>query len=270
MMFVWKSFHVFSHPDKRRTSQKHPSSTAYVARGQKLLICCTFLGISLPPVSCFLLPLPSRNSALFWRWEAVSLSAQLLLMIRVSASDSCVIAESHFCEGVSLWPSGFTAGCFYFHCSSGGGTLQPDSHRLCLGLLLSWSAENNFLPARRTGLTGAFPWLRRLWSCLKPQQEGEFSQMLNKIKCWQTLDLCETCVFVSLCRENEVLKVQLKKYVGAVQMLKREGSPGNDGKAHFVSTHRTSLHPTLMQIKKHVPSIPNIKEEFCFTSWFLH
>uniref|UniRef100_A0A3P9H9X4 Sorting nexin 29 n=1 Tax=Oryzias latipes TaxID=8090 RepID=A0A3P9H9X4_ORYLA len=28
--------------------------------------------------------------------------------------------------------------------------------------------------------------------------------------------------------ENEVLKVQLKKYVGAVQMLKREGSPGND------------------------------------------
>lgn len=25
------------------------------------------------------------------------------------------------------------------------------------------------------------------------------------------------------CRENEVLKVQLKKYVGAVQMLKREG-----------------------------------------------
>ncbi|RVE59345.1 hypothetical protein OJAV_G00187690 [Oryzias javanicus] len=32
----------------------------------------------------------------------------------------------------------------------------------------------------------------------------------------------------ALARENEVLKVQLKKYVGAVQMLKREGSPGND------------------------------------------
>ena len=31
-------------------------------------------------------------------------------------------------------------------------------------------------------------------------------------------------------RENEVLKVQLKKYVGAVQMLKREGNQGNDGK----------------------------------------
>uniref|UniRef100_A0A665TX46 Sorting nexin 29 n=1 Tax=Echeneis naucrates TaxID=173247 RepID=A0A665TX46_ECHNA len=35
----------------------------------------------------------------------------------------------------------------------------------------------------------------------------------------------------ALARENEVLKVQLKKYVGAVQMLKREGSQGNDGKA---------------------------------------
>uniref|UniRef100_A0A9J8D8H5 Sorting nexin 29 n=1 Tax=Cyprinus carpio carpio TaxID=630221 RepID=A0A9J8D8H5_CYPCA len=32
----------------------------------------------------------------------------------------------------------------------------------------------------------------------------------------------------ALMRENEVLKVQLKKYVGAVQMLKREGSQGND------------------------------------------
>ncbi|XP_034414363.1 sorting nexin-29 [Cyclopterus lumpus] len=32
----------------------------------------------------------------------------------------------------------------------------------------------------------------------------------------------------TLARENEVLKVQLKKYVGAVQMLKREGSQGND------------------------------------------
>ncbi|XP_074476730.1 sorting nexin-29 [Sebastes fasciatus] len=32
----------------------------------------------------------------------------------------------------------------------------------------------------------------------------------------------------ALARENEVLKVQLKKYVGAVQMLKREGSQCND------------------------------------------
>ncbi|KAL0983959.1 hypothetical protein UPYG_G00135230 [Umbra pygmaea] len=32
----------------------------------------------------------------------------------------------------------------------------------------------------------------------------------------------------ALGRENEVLKVQLKKYVGAVQMLKREGSQGNE------------------------------------------
>uniref|UniRef100_A0A672GMV0 Sorting nexin 29 n=1 Tax=Salarias fasciatus TaxID=181472 RepID=A0A672GMV0_SALFA len=32
----------------------------------------------------------------------------------------------------------------------------------------------------------------------------------------------------ALARENEVLKVQLKKYVGAVQMLKREGSQSND------------------------------------------
>ncbi|XP_051969173.1 sorting nexin-29-like isoform X2 [Xyrauchen texanus] len=35
----------------------------------------------------------------------------------------------------------------------------------------------------------------------------------------------------ALMRENEVLKVQLKKYVGAVQMLKREGSQGNDALA---------------------------------------
>ncbi|KAG2456039.1 SNX29 protein, partial [Polypterus senegalus] len=34
----------------------------------------------------------------------------------------------------------------------------------------------------------------------------------------------------ALGRENEVLKVQLKKYVGAVQMLKREGAQANNGK----------------------------------------
>lgn len=52
------------------------------------------------------------------------------------------------------------------------------------------------------------------------------------------------CVCVC-CRENEVLKVQLKKYVGAVQMLKREGSQGNDGKNTHTHTHapfHTPLH----------------------------
>ncbi|CAB1438153.1 unnamed protein product [Pleuronectes platessa] len=37
----------------------------------------------------------------------------------------------------------------------------------------------------------------------------------------------------ALARENEVLKVQLKKYVGAVQMLKREGNQGNDDRPCF-------------------------------------
>uniref|UniRef100_A0A096LR61 Sorting nexin 29 n=1 Tax=Poecilia formosa TaxID=48698 RepID=A0A096LR61_POEFO len=45
----------------------------------------------------------------------------------------------------------------------------------------------------------------------------------------------------ALARENEVLKVQLKKYVGAVQMLKREGSQGNDGKT--LSTPPSSMSP---------------------------
>lgn len=45
-----------------------------------------------------------------------------------------------------------------------------------------------------------------------------------------------------LCRENEVLKVQLKKYVGAVQMLKREGSQGNDGKQQTHTHTRTHAH----------------------------
>uniref|UniRef100_A0A674CXJ7 Sorting nexin 29 n=1 Tax=Salmo trutta TaxID=8032 RepID=A0A674CXJ7_SALTR len=44
----------------------------------------------------------------------------------------------------------------------------------------------------------------------------------------------------ALGRENEVLKVQLKKYVGAVQMLKREGSQGNDtGKTTHTHTLNT-------------------------------
>lgn len=46
---------------------------------------------------------------------------------------------------------------------------------------------------------------------------------------------------ICLCRENEVLKVQLKKYVGAVQMLKREGCQGNDGKTHMHAHTRTHL-----------------------------
>nr|XP_014339661.1 PREDICTED: sorting nexin-29-like [Latimeria chalumnae] len=39
----------------------------------------------------------------------------------------------------------------------------------------------------------------------------------------------------ALARENEVLKVQLKKYVGAVQMLKREGGQANDGKIRCIN-----------------------------------
>ena len=50
------------------------------------------------------------------------------------------------------------------------------------------------------------------------------------------------CVCVCVNRENEVLKVQLKKYVGAVQMLKREGSQANDGKPHHTS-HRLGIKP---------------------------
>uniref|UniRef100_A0A3B3V076 Sorting nexin 29 n=1 Tax=Poecilia latipinna TaxID=48699 RepID=A0A3B3V076_9TELE len=46
----------------------------------------------------------------------------------------------------------------------------------------------------------------------------------------------------ALARENEVLKVQLKKYVGAVQMLKREGSQGNDGKTRGSERHAAVQH----------------------------
>uniref|UniRef100_A0A4W4F8N6 Sorting nexin 29 n=1 Tax=Electrophorus electricus TaxID=8005 RepID=A0A4W4F8N6_ELEEL len=49
----------------------------------------------------------------------------------------------------------------------------------------------------------------------------------------------------ALGRENEVLKVQLKKYVGAVQMLKREGSQGMD------------LLPTLRSCDASVLPAPN-------------
>ncbi|XP_077359194.1 sorting nexin-29 isoform X2 [Festucalex cinctus] len=49
----------------------------------------------------------------------------------------------------------------------------------------------------------------------------------------------------ALARENEVLKVQLKKYVGAVQMLKRDGSQGNDALPVLPSSEeRPSAPPT--------------------------
>uniref|UniRef100_A0A665TWH6 Sorting nexin 29 n=1 Tax=Echeneis naucrates TaxID=173247 RepID=A0A665TWH6_ECHNA len=47
----------------------------------------------------------------------------------------------------------------------------------------------------------------------------------------------------ALARENEVLKVQLKKYVGAVQMLKREGSQGNDALSMLRSSEDQSPVP---------------------------
>ncbi|XP_061912200.1 sorting nexin-29 [Entelurus aequoreus] len=47
----------------------------------------------------------------------------------------------------------------------------------------------------------------------------------------------------ALARENEVLKVQLKKYVGAVQMLKREGSQGNDVLSVLQSNEEHTLVP---------------------------
>ncbi|XP_054611492.1 sorting nexin-29 isoform X2 [Dunckerocampus dactyliophorus] len=47
----------------------------------------------------------------------------------------------------------------------------------------------------------------------------------------------------ALARENEVLKVQLKKYVGAVQMLKREGSQGNDGLSVLQLSEEHTLAP---------------------------
>ncbi|XP_037133418.1 sorting nexin-29 isoform X1 [Syngnathus acus] len=47
----------------------------------------------------------------------------------------------------------------------------------------------------------------------------------------------------ALARENEVLKVQLKKYVGAVQMLKREGSQGNDALSVLPSSEALAPAP---------------------------
>ncbi|XP_057681536.1 sorting nexin-29 isoform X2 [Corythoichthys intestinalis] len=47
----------------------------------------------------------------------------------------------------------------------------------------------------------------------------------------------------ALARENEVLKVQLKKYVGAVQMLKREGNQGNDALSVLPSSEELAPAP---------------------------
>ncbi|XP_061611910.1 sorting nexin-29 isoform X2 [Phyllopteryx taeniolatus] len=47
----------------------------------------------------------------------------------------------------------------------------------------------------------------------------------------------------ALARENEVLKVQLKKYVGAVQMLKREGSQGNDALSVLPTSEESTPAP---------------------------
>ncbi|CAN9508963.1 unnamed protein product [Ophioblennius macclurei] len=47
----------------------------------------------------------------------------------------------------------------------------------------------------------------------------------------------------ALARENEVLKVQLKKYVGAVQMLKREGSQSNDALSMLRSSEEQAPVP---------------------------
>lgn len=47
----------------------------------------------------------------------------------------------------------------------------------------------------------------------------------------------------ALTRENEVLKVQLKKYVGAVQMLKRENSQGNDALSVLRSSEEVAPAP---------------------------
>ncbi|XP_037319768.2 sorting nexin-29 [Pungitius pungitius] len=63
--------------------------------------------------------------------------------------------------------------------------------------------------------------------------EMEHSASLRQETDWLKRKLAEleerhTAKVQALARENEVLKVQLKKYVGAVQMLKREGGQNND------------------------------------------
>ncbi|MFT7812160.1 sorting nexin-29, partial [Arapaima gigas] len=78
------------------------------------------------------------------------------------------------------------------------------------------------------------PWpsinLHRLNNITSPTENSSFRNPFDKIL---TRRKILKSVFFSLIinffpRENEVLKVQLKKYVGAVQMLKREGGQSND------------------------------------------
>ncbi|XP_069501695.1 sorting nexin-29 isoform X2 [Ambystoma mexicanum] len=54
----------------------------------------------------------------------------------------------------------------------------------------------------------------------------------------------------ALARENEVLKVQLKKYVGAVQMLKREGQT-NDGVPNIRTIDGETAVPEIKPIEDH-------------------
>ncbi|XP_041829834.1 sorting nexin-29 isoform X2 [Melanotaenia boesemani] len=62
----------------------------------------------------------------------------------------------------------------------------------------------------------------------------------------------------ALARENEVLKVQLKKYVGAVQMLKREGGQGNDA----LTVLRSSEEQTPVQQSKFMGDIEELASSY--------
>ncbi|XP_034717337.1 sorting nexin-29 [Etheostoma cragini] len=62
----------------------------------------------------------------------------------------------------------------------------------------------------------------------------------------------------ALARENEVLKVQLKKYVGAVQMLKREGSQGDDA----LSVLRPSKEQAPVQQNKFMGDIEELAASY--------
>uniref|UniRef100_A0AAY4ASI4 Sorting nexin 29 n=1 Tax=Denticeps clupeoides TaxID=299321 RepID=A0AAY4ASI4_9TELE len=79
--------------------------------------------------------------------------------------------------------------------------------------------------------------LSLLCRSLRSLLDGEMQHsalLRQELDCVKTrlseLEERHTAKVQALGRENEVLKVQLKKYVGAVQMLKREGNQGNDGK----------------------------------------
>ncbi|XP_027144972.1 sorting nexin-29 isoform X3 [Larimichthys crocea] len=65
----------------------------------------------------------------------------------------------------------------------------------------------------------------------------------------------------ALARENEVLKVQLKKYVGAVQMLKREGSQGND-EIPFHFNHSNPVFSALSVLRSSEEQAPVPQNKF--------